>query len=436
MKLAVYGLGYVGSVTAACLASGGHNVYGIDLDPTKVAGILAGKSPVLEPGLDQIIAACVADGSLSASDSATDVPVDTDLHMVCVGTPSNPNGSLNIDQVMAVAAEIGSRLGDHPFPVVVLRSTMLPGSAEAEIGPIVEAASGRVIGKNLGLASCPEFLRETSAIDDFFTPPFTVAGVTDDQTLGRLKELFSFTDAPFHATDLRTAELIKYACNAFHAVKVGFANEIGRFARAAGADGRQVMEIFCEDTQLNISPAYLTPGFAFGGSCLPKDVRALVHRSRSLDLDLPLLGSVLASNEQHLSGAVDQVLSTGAGTVALLGLAFKTGTDDLRESPYVRLAEQLIGKGIDLRVWDPDLRRERLIGQNLSFVDETLPHLARLLKPAPADAIAGAELVVVGTKHPDARAAVIEADVPVIDLRGDLGLSDDCVDGGYEGVAW
>ena len=324
--------------------------------------------------------------------------------------------------------------------MIVIRSTVLPGTVD-RLAREVEQRHGVRAGVDYGLAMCPEFLRETSAVADFFDPPFTVAGVVDERTEAVVEQLFWFLDRPFHAVTISTAETIKYACNAFHAMKVTFANEIGRLARASGADGRTVMEIFSQDDRLNVSAAYLRPGFAFGGSCLPKDLRALAHHGRRLDLELPLLTSVLVSNEHHLQQTIqlilDAVQGSAPGRVALLGLTFKTGTDDVRESPYVRVAETLIGKGVELAIWDPDLDPARLRGGNRRFVDEHLPHLACLLRSSPAEALDGADVGLLGTSHPDALAALsADGSVPVIDAEGSPAFDVGRPAENYMGVAW
>jgi len=449
--VAIYGLGYVGSVTAACLAAEGLTVVGVDIDANKVGFINAGKSPVVEPGVEVLIGNAVADGTLSAQARLDDeTAAQIDIHLICVGTPSRPNGALDTTQVEAVASQIAARLGRaDKRQVVAFRSTLLPGTVSYELVPLLESVSGLKPGVDFGVAVCPEFLRETTAVTDFQDPPFTIVGASDPQTVIALEDLFDFLPAKLEVTDLGTAETIKYACNAFHAVKVGFANEVGRFAKACGADANRVMDIFCTDDKLNISSAYLRPGFAFGGSCLPKDLRALVYRSRTLDLDLPLLSNVLASNDQHLNAALDMILAIKPNSVCMLGLAFKTGTDDLRESPFVRLCEVLIGKGIDVSIWDPDLDAKRLVGRNRGFVDEHLPHLARLLCSSPSAAIDGADCVVVGTSSAEGLSTLarlgIEANgslsspsvqktVPVIDLVGSFEADNPNLS--YEGVAW
>ena len=426
LDVAVHGLGYVGTVTAACLADRGHRVLGVDVDEAKVAQLRAGVPPVLEPALAELVARGTTSGRLVAVEHArgplSGPAVDADVHLVCVGTPSGPDGAPDMSAVEAVVADIASAVVGRNeaeseaerFPVVVIRSTVLPGTVDG-LAAKIERTRGLQAGLDWGLAMCPEFLREASAVADFFEPPFTVAGVTDRRTAEVVQELFAFLDRPFHAVSIPTAEALKYACNAFHATKVAFANEIGRFALASGANGSTVMEILCEDHRLNISPAYLNPGFPFGGSCLPKDLRALIHQSRRLGLDLPLLAGVLPSNRSHLDHLVELVLVHRPRRAALLGLTFKTGTDDLRESPYVRLAERLIAGGIEVAIWDPDLDPERLGGRNRQFIDKWLPHLAHLLQPSAGDALAEAEICVVGTA--DRRALTALADrssIPVI----------------------
>lgn len=437
MKVAVLGLGYVGSVTAACLAKEGHHVVGVDLDVRKVDLINEGRSPIIEPGLDDLVAEARRSGRLRAVTNLVEGVAGADVSIVCVGTPSQANGEIDLRFVERVAADIGQILAASSDPhVVMFRSTMLPGTVESCLVPILEASSGRQRGPALGVAMCPEFLREARGIKDFYDPPFTVVGTSDASAAVAVQRLLSFLDAPVHVVDLAVAESLKYACNAFHAVKVSFANEIGRLCQASGADSRQVMELFCQDTQLNVSPVYLRPGFSFGGSCLPKDVRALVHRARSLDLDLPLVASTLASNDIHLRKAFDWVLATGSRSVALFGLSFKSGTDDLRESPCVELAELLVGKGIDLRIYDANVRPGQLYGANEVYVERHLPHLSRLLVASPGEALEGASCAVVSAADASVVAA-LTAQPPgfLLDVSGSLGAAVEALSG-YAGVAW
>ena len=437
MKVAVLGLGYVGSVTAACLANAGHTVVGADPDDNKVSSILAGRSPIVEPGLDDLIAAAVASGQLTATASTTIALDAADLSLVCVGTPSRHNGSLDLRYVTRVCEEIGSWLAGHEaYHSVVIRSTLLPGTLEQVVLPILEESSGKRADTDFGLAMCPEFLRETTAVDDFYDPPFTVIGVRDHRTGAAVRDLLGFIDRPWHEVPVATAEAIKYSCNAFHAVKVTFANEMARALRVAGVDGREVMRIFCEDNRLNLSGAYLRPGFSFGGSCLPKDLRALLYLARANDQDLPMLAALLPSNDVHLRDAVRAVLDSGHRRVALLGLSFKAGTDDLRESPYVELAEGLLGKGIDLRIYDPAVHPERLFGSNQAYVEQHLPHLSRLLCRRPEEALEGAGGAVVTTADHAVVDALLAADPPlVLDLCGRLPAPVEQMTG-YRGTAW
>ncbi len=444
MTVAVHGLGYVGTVSAACLADQGHRVVGIDVDGGKVDLINAAVAPIMEPGLAEIVSRVVPAGRLVArrhdDESLAELLTTADVHLVCVGTPSAGNGSPDDSAVSAVIESIVAPLQSRNIavgvPTIAVRSTVLPGTVD-RIGRRIEDRFGLRPGRHFGLAMCPEFLREASAVQDFLNPPFTVAGVGEARTEAIIEALFRFTGRPFHSVTVSTAECIKYACNAFHALKVAFANEVGRWAQAAGAHGQSVMEVLCRDEQLNISSAYLRPGFAFGGSCLPKDLRALAHHGRRLDLELPLLGSVLPSNDRHLDHTMRLLDSYRPDRVALLGLTFKTGTDDLRESPYVRLAERLIGRGVDVAMWDPDLDRAGLRGTNRSFVDRHLPHLAERLWPNPSDALEGSDVALLGTTHHDAITALARrADVPVVDAEGSLSaeVRDRVVD--YVGVAW
>jgi len=437
VKVAVFGMGYVGSVTAACLAEHGHVVTGVDPDRHKLLAIETGAAPVNEPGLDRLVATGRTSGHLHVTTEAEDALDRSELSLVCVGTPSRPNGTLDTRHVLRVCEQVGSWLaGTDRFYSVVVRSTVLPGSVDLELLPALESASGKRAGRDFGVAFCPEFLRESTAVADFYDPPFTVCGATDERTMEAVRTLFGFLRRPFHAVPVATAEAVKYACNAFHAVKITFANEVARFASAVGIDARDVMQLVREDTRLNVSPAYLHPGFAFGGSCLPKDLRALVHQARLADRDLPMLASVLPSNDQQVAIAARHVLDSGARTVGLLGLSFKAGTDDLRESPYVELAETLIGKGVDLRIHDPDVRTDRVFGSNRTYMEEHLPHLGRILCDDPREALADAEGAVVGEVDAATAAEVVRANPPfVLDLCGRLAAEVEALPG-YQGLAW
>jgi GDP-mannose 6-dehydrogenase len=442
VNVTLFGLGYVGSVTATCLAARGHRVVGVDTDAGKVATVNAGRPTVIEPGLDAIAAEAVASGALRASTSAADGLTDSDISLVCVGTPSAPNGSTDLTYVKRVVEEIGRALAGSDRPhTVVIRSTVPPGTVDEVVTPVLAAASGREVGTDLRVAMCPEFLREGSSVQDFFDPPFLVIG-GEPGAAAAVRELFGFLDCPVRVIETRAAESVKYASNAFHALKVSFANELARLYRLLDVDSRQVMEVFVEDRQLNISPAYLRPGFAFGGSCLPKDVRSLLHLARMNSVDLPVLQGAMASNEMLVRDVADRVLHAvdAAGDadrrVALLGLSFKHLTDDLRESPNVALAEILIGKGVDVRIHDPIVNPAQLSGANLRYVQATLPHLQKVMHDDPADALRGARVAVVSS----ADAAVVDAVVAaapavVLDLNGRLSDALESLPG-YAGVGW
>ncbi|TNF35049.1 MAG: nucleotide sugar dehydrogenase, partial [Gammaproteobacteria bacterium] len=373
MKVSVFGLGYVGAVTSACLASQGHTVIGVDVHAGKVADLNAGRSPIIEAGLDELMAAGVRDGRLSATTDTAQAIMATETSLVCVGTPSAANGSLNLAHVQSVCQQIGDVLKQKTdWHLVVLRSTVLPGTILDVVKPLLEQHSGKRAGIDFGLCNNPEFLRESTAIDDYFNPPKTVVGADDERSADVLMRLYEPLPGPKIRTSLAVAEMVKYADNNWHALKISFANEIGRLAKALAIDSHEVMDIFCQDRRLNISPAYLKPGFSFGGSCLPKDVRALTYRARSLDVETPVLNAILPSNRLPLQDALDTVLSLGKRKVSVLGFAFKPGTDDLRESPVVELIEQMLGKGCQVRVWDPCVQLERLTGANREYLLKVL----------------------------------------------------------------
>lgn len=445
MNVTLFGLGYVGSVTATCLAARGHRVVGVDTDPGKVAALNAGRPPVIEPGLDELVEQVIRSGALRATGSVGDGLQSSDLSLVCVGTPSAANGSTDLAQVSRVVREIGSVLAATVRPhTVVIRSTVPPGTVEDVVVPLLEAASGRTVGTDLHVAMCPEFLREGSSVADFFHPPFLVIG-GEPAAATAVHELFAFLDCPVHVVEVRSAESVKYACNAFHALKVSFANELSRLYRLLDVDSRQVMDVFVQDRQLNISPAYLRPGFAFGGSCLPKDLRSLLYLARMNCVDLPVLEGALASNEMLVRDVADRVLhvidgaadaASGNRRVALLGLSFKHNTDDLRESPNVALAEILIGKGLDVRIHDPVVNPAQLSGANLRYVQARLPHLQKVLHDDAADALEGAQVAIVSSADRDVLDAVVAAKPPVVlDLNGRLGGPLETLDG-YQGVGW
>lgn len=440
MKVAVFGLGYVGTVTAACLAANGHDVCGVDPESTKVDTIARGATPVVEPGLEGLVSEAVASGALRATTEPGEAIEGADVSLVCVGTPSSPQGGTDLSYVLRAVKEIGQALAARPSPSafhsVVVRSTVPPGTVEGPVASTLTAETHRPLGSGFGVAMCPEFLREGSGVADFFDPPFTVVGTMDARVADAVEQLFGFLLRPLRVVSVYTAEGLKYACNAFHATKISFANELARLYRTLGVDARSVMDLFCQDDRLNISPRYLRPGFAFGGSCLPKDLRALLHLGRANSVDLPLLSGTLSSNELTVRDVVQRVLSTGARKVALLGLSFKMQTDDLRESPNVELAETLLGKGYNVRIYDPIIQPSRLVGSNLHYVQSRLPHLRRLLADSPAEVLQGADLAIVSS-HAETVLPALLHDPPavIIDLNGRLGDEVEALPG-YEGIGW
>jgi GDP-mannose 6-dehydrogenase len=437
MKIAIFGLGYVGAVSAACLSKEGHKVIGVDANPDKVALINKGMSPVVEKDVDTMIAEAVANGSLRATTDGAAAVSESEISIVCVGTPSSPNGNLNLDYVKRVCEDIGAALRDKAeFAAVVIRSTVLPGTLRDLVIPTLEAASGKTVGDDIGAGFFPEFLRESTAVSDFYNPPKVVFAASDHQTQAMLETINAGFDAPKFCTNYETAEMVKYADNTWHAVKVAFANEMGSIAKAVNIDGGDVMNIFCHDTKLNISPRYLKPGFAFGGSCLPKDVRALTYKARSLDIDTPLINSVMASNERHIERALRMVLDLDERRVGVLGLSFKAGTDDLRESPVVELVERLLGKGHEIRIFDHNVNLSTLVGANRAYIYEHLPHIARLMADNVDEVVNHGGTIVVGNN-----------DKYFADVVGRLNMSQRVVDlvriagshktnGGYNGLCW
>ena len=438
MNVSIFGLGYVGSVSAASLAAAGHTVVGIDINEDKVRAINDGRSPIVEPGLDDLLREGVEAKRLRATTSTTDAVMSTDLSLLCVGTPSHRNGSLDLTYLVRVCDEIGAVLRDKPgYHVVVVRSTVLPGTTHGHVIPALEAASGKRYGEGFGVSVNPEFLREGSALADFLAPPLTLVGHNHAVDAAPTKALYQHLDAPLVATSIRVAEMMKYTCNAWHAVKVVFANEIGNLCKRVDVDSHDVMDVFCQDHKLNLSSYYLKPGFAFGGSCLPKDVRALQYRAREVDLEMPLINSVLASNRLQVQQAVDRVVETGKKHVGLLGFSFKPGTDDLRESPMVILAEALLGKGLALKIYDRSVSVARLVGANKRYIAEQIPHLSRLLSESIDEVIDQSEVVVIGNGAPEFTAAIerCRANQTVIDLvRIPLDFSK--VRAQYDGLCW
>jgi len=437
MKISVFGLGYVGCVSAACLCESGHEVWGIDVDESKVNFLLEGKSPIIEKQLPELIAKYRAAGKLNATTSVEDAVRATDLSLVCVGTPSLPSGALNTEYARRVCEQIGAAIKtldrNH---TVIIRSTLLPGTTRRELLPRLEKFSGKSEGNGFYIAYNPEFLREGSAVADFFGPPKTVIGSEREIAAQQVAELYKGLPGDFHYCKIEEAELVKYADNAFHAVKVVFGNEIGAIAKSVGVDSHRVMEIFCTDTKLNLSPYYLKPGFAFGGSCLPKDVRALSACARQNNLETPLLYSLMESNEESVKRAVKAVQAFGKKRIGVLGLAFKAGTDDMRESPVVELVETLLGKGYDIKIYDRNVSLARLMGANKAFIEHAIPHLAELLCDKPEDIGTHAEVVLVTYKDAefDALLGKLSRQQIVYDLA--RVNAPDRIHAEYHGVCW
>jgi GDP-mannose 6-dehydrogenase len=437
MKISVLGLGYVGAVSAGCLARDGHEVIGVDPERVKVDLINEGRSPIIEKDIGGIIAEAVAAGRLAASTDLEAAVRHTDLALVCVGTPSMPNGGLDLRYVRRVCEQIGKTLAaHHGAPVIVMRSTMLPGSMREVVIPTLEKFSGKRAGEEFGVCINPEFLREGTAVHDYYHPPKTVIGEVNRASGDLLANLYGKMPGPMIRTDIETAEMVKYADNPWHALKVGFANEIGTLCKALQVDAHRVMEIFCQDLKLNLSPYYLKPGFAFGGSCLPKDVRALLHKAKTLDLNLPILASILPSNQLQIERGIQAVVDKTNRKVGILGFSFKAGTDDLRESPMVELTERLIGKGYDLRVYDRNVSLAALHGANRDYILNRIPHISRLMVPTIDEVLAHAETIVIGNAAPEFAEVprrigdgqtVIDF-VRVCDSRTVLGV--------YEGLCW
>lgn len=397
MKISVFGLGYVGSVTAACLADIGHDVIGVDVNELKVASINDGHGPIIEEQINGIIGSVVKLGRLRATTSTQPAIADSDVSLICVGTPSNGNGSLNLRYIEACCEQIGDGLRHKSeFHTIAIRSTVLPGSTRNLVVPILERTSQKKAGVAFGICSNPEFLREATAVKDFMNPPFTLVGSADERAATMVGEIYRKLNAPLIQTSLEVAEIVKYASNAFHAVKVCFANEIGGICKALGIDSHEAMDVFLHDLNLNLSSKYLKPGFAFGGSCLPKDVRAITYLAKSKDVATPLLNAILPSNEQQLKTAMDVVTSLGKRRVGVYGLAFKSGTDDLRESPMVRLVEYLLGKGYELRIFDRNVSLSNIFGANREFIEREIPHIERLMTTSLEELVGFSDVIVVG----------------------------------------
>jgi GDP-mannose 6-dehydrogenase len=420
MKVSIFGLGYVGAVSLACLARDGHSVIGVDIDANKLELIRSGKTPVVEEGMVELMAQAVASGRVTVTTNVLQAVLGSDLSLICVGTPSAANGSQDLTATLNVARELGRAVREKKAAhVFVFRSTLVPGTVEDVLRPLIERESAKRDGEGFHVCFQPEFLREGTSIRDYDKPPFTIVGANNEVPIARLRELFGHLLCEFHVTSIRAAEMVKYCCNNFHALKITFANETARLCEALGVDPFQVMDLVCQDRRLNISPAYLKPGFSFGGSCLPKDLRATMYLAKTKDVELPMLGSVLASNRVHIEHAIGKVLASGKRRVGMIGLSFKTGTDDLRESPLVLIAEQFIGKGLSLLVYDLEVHLSRLLGANRRFIEQHVPHIGSLLREDIQSVIAESDILVVGLSGPrifEALARHVREDQVVLDL--------------------
>jgi len=437
-RISIFGLGYVGAVSLACLARDGHQVIGVDIDPVKLDLIRSRKSPILEEGIQELMRDVVDSGRVSVTDDVMQAIRDTELSFVCVGTPSASNGSQDLTAILRLSEQLGVALRQkREFHTIVIRSTVQPGTVEEKIEPILERASGKKAGVDFGVCFQPEFLREGSSIRDYDHPPYTVIGGNCEAAVEQVRALFQHLDARFLVTNIRVAEALKMSCNAFHALKITFANEIGRVSQSLGIDAHEVMRLVCADKRLNISPAYLKPGFAFGGSCLPKDLRALTSIAKQNDIVVPMLSSLLASNRVHIDHAVDKILKLGRPKVGMLGLSFKTGTDDLRESPLVLVAKRLLGEGCELRIFDPEVQLSRLLGANRNYIDANIPHLGSLLCADIESMIDPSDVILVGLQQSvlnDALQARVRPEQYLLDL---VNLPNrDLLRCRYEGICW
>jgi GDP-mannose 6-dehydrogenase len=438
MRVSVFGLGYVGSVSAASFAADGHTVIGVDVNPDKVASLNDGLSPIVEKGLEELIRTASDNGLLSATTDTAEAVHSTDLSLLCVGTPSRKNGSLDLSYLERVCEQIGTALKTKDdYHVVVVRSTVLPGTTHELVIPTLERASGKQYGAGFGVTVNPEFLREGTAIHDFRNPPLTLVGHNYQSDAAPTEALYSKVEAPLVNTSIRTAEMIKYASNTWHALKVCFANEMGNLCKRLDIDSHEVMDIFCRDEKLNLSSYYLKPGFAFGGSCLPKDVRALQYRAKEVDLDLPVIQAILGSNQLQIRHALDQVMESGRKRIGLLGFSFKAGTDDLRESPIVVLAEALLGKGYELRIYDKNVSIARLVGANKEYINKQIPHLSSLLCDTIDEVLDNSDVIVVGNAAPEFSDALkrTRPDHVIVDLvRVKADRAE--IPGDYQGICW
>jgi GDP-mannose 6-dehydrogenase len=434
MKVTIFGMGYVGCVTAACFSNLGHDVTGVDVDTNKTDMINRSQSPIIEPGLTEIIQKGVTAGKLRGTGDPKELG---DVVLVCVGTPSNENGSLGLKHLMRVVEQIGERLKDsNGFHVITIRSTVLPGTVESFVIPVLEEKSSKRVGRDFGVCMNPEFMRETTAINDFHNPPFTIIGQQDQRSGDIVAKLYDTIEAPMERASIKEAEMVKYTCNAFHATKVCFGNEVGNLCKSMGIDSHRVMEIFCKDTRLNLSPYYLKPGFAFGGSCLPKDLRAIVYQAKRNDVEVPLLSSLIPSNERQIQHAFRLVKNSGRTKIGVLGLSFKAGTDDVRESPIVILIEMLIGKGYSVAIYDEEVSLAKLYGANKRYLDETIPHVTSLMESSVSKVLEKSDLIIVSKKTSQFKEEMegIKKDIFVVDL---VRIFANYIErDNYEGISW
>ncbi len=437
MRVSVFGLGYVGTVSAGCLAHDGHEVIGVDTVLAKIDLINAGQSPIVEAEIGEVIGAAVQSGKLRATTDQDEAIRETELSFVCVGTPSQVNGNLDLTYIRRVCELIGDALKKKETRhTVVIRSTVLPGTMHEIVIPILEEHSGKKAGVDFGVCNNPEFLREGTAVKDFNSPPKTVIGELDRESGDLLAGLYSRLEAPLIRTDIRTAEMVKYVDNCWHALKIGFANEIGNLGKSLSIDAHEVMRIFCQDKKLNISPAYLKPGFAFGGSCLPKDLRALTYKAKLRDLQLPIISSILLSNELQVARGVQMIMGKGSRRIGVLGFSFKAGTDDLRESPMIEVIERLMGKGYDLRIYDRNVNLARLVGANRDFILNRIPHISKVMVDGVNSVLDHAETVVVGNNDPEFQgvAGRLRDDQHLVDFVRIANLRSE--NGKYDGICW
>lgn len=437
-SISILGLGYVGTISLGCLAVEGHHIVGVDIDTAKLDLIRKGVSPVIEEGAQELMAEAVGSGRVEVTSDVSYAIQKTDMSFVCVGTPASSNGSQDLTAIHRIVAEIGEALKQSTsYHVVIIRSTVPPGTVEGVVKTTIESHSGKKCGEGFGLCFQPEFLREGSSIKDYNNPPFTIVGGDSERSVNKVRDVFSHLPGEFISTSVPAAEMLKYCCNVFHALKITFANEIGRISKALGVDPMEVMDLVCRDKHLNISPAYLKPGFAFGGSCLPKDLQGLLYLAKSRDVDLPMLAHVLPSNMVHIERAIDMVLSFGKRSVGLLGLSFKSGTDDLRDSPLVVLAERLIGKGMKLKIFDPEVNMARISGANRRYIDTAIPHISSLMVDRCEEAVTGSEVIIVGLADReiiDVLSSTSTASHIVVDLVG--AKCKERITGTYHGLCW